>query len=189
MKVDRSILEVNDQSMGMVADPDKLESSINHLANIIDSNDDEKTTKTGNHEGTWRGMEPEQVAEGINALRINALETEVGKKANKLQESWNQPVYQNGWLTFDTSIGPPAQYMIDSLGFVHIEGIVKGGTDVKIFTLPIGYRPTKTLYFPGIMNKAEVTSSIVIQIKPTGVVEIYGYGVTWASLCGITYKI
>ncbi|MDF2790546.1 MAG: glycerophosphoryl diester phosphodiesterase [Neobacillus sp.] len=46
MKVDRSILSANDQTMGQFADPDKLESSIKHLADVIDQNDDEKITLT-----------------------------------------------------------------------------------------------------------------------------------------------
>lgn len=39
-KVDRSILQANDQNMGDFGDPDKLEASITHLADKIDDNDD-----------------------------------------------------------------------------------------------------------------------------------------------------
>lgn len=38
-KVDRSILLANDQQMGQFGDPDKIESSISHLSDVIDSND------------------------------------------------------------------------------------------------------------------------------------------------------
>lgn len=38
-KIDRSILQANDQSMGQYGDPDKIESSITHLADKIDEND------------------------------------------------------------------------------------------------------------------------------------------------------
>lgn len=40
-KTDRSILTVNDQSFGQIADPNKLEASITHAYEKIDENDDE----------------------------------------------------------------------------------------------------------------------------------------------------
>lgn len=75
MKVDRSILSSNNQSIGQTGDPDKLESSITHLADVIDALDNEKTVKTGNHEGTWQGLTPAQASEAINGARLDKLET------------------------------------------------------------------------------------------------------------------
>jgi len=50
MKVDRSVLLVNDQSSGQIASPDKLESSIEHLANTIDTNDNQFNSHKNNEE-------------------------------------------------------------------------------------------------------------------------------------------
>ncbi|PLR84663.1 hypothetical protein CVD25_01110 [Bacillus canaveralius] len=82
-KVDRSILANNDQNMGMTADPNKLESSISHLADVIDANDTAKTDKTGDHQGTWNGLTPGQAAEPINGARLNVLEPVVVRGAGE----------------------------------------------------------------------------------------------------------
>lgn len=74
MKIDRTILASNDQQYGMVGDPEKLESSIKHLADVIDVNDDAKTEKLGDHKGTWHGLTPEQAGEIVNTARIAKLE-------------------------------------------------------------------------------------------------------------------
>lgn len=74
-KVDRSILSVNDQKYGDIADPNKLETMITHLADIIDSLDDVKTVLTGDHKGTWNGLSPSQMGnETVNGARIDSLE-------------------------------------------------------------------------------------------------------------------
>lgn len=83
MKVDRSVLSNNDQQIGNIADPNKLEDSIKHLADVIDSNDDQKTDKTGDHQGTWKGLTPGEAAEPINGARLNAIEPEYVRGGGK----------------------------------------------------------------------------------------------------------
>lgn len=112
-KTNRTVLTNNDQEFGQVADPNKIENSIEHAYDVIDGNDDEfithknkqvdvtdsnttkdkhvsnsdlkvihddlatKTEKTGDHQGTWQGYQPEEVAEGINSQRIDEIEEEL----------------------------------------------------------------------------------------------------------------
>lgn len=62
--------------------------------------------------------------------------------------SWTAPSL-NVWTNFGSG-NVPAGYLIDALGFVHIQGIITGGTTTTgftIFTLPVGYRPTSLQIF------------------------------------------
>jgi hypothetical protein len=60
-----------------------------------------------------------------------------------------EPSFQNGWHNcFCAGPGTTAFYK-DPLGIVHLKGSASGGPPVTpIFTLPIGYRPTKRLCLP-----------------------------------------
>jgi hypothetical protein len=67
-----------------------------------------------------------------------------------VQPPWNNVSYVNSWTTFNASF-EDAQYMKDTLGFVHVRGIVKDGTSgTTVFTLPAGYRPLKEITAPAI---------------------------------------
>lgn len=66
-------------------------------------------------------------------------------------EAWHeigqpgQPAFQNGWSNYSPS-GYSAAYYKDRLGFVHLRGMIKGGTmSQTAFTLPVGYRPAKAM--------------------------------------------
>jgi len=74
------------------------------------------------------------------------------------QQAWQTPTYTTGVIDFDaggsTQYGG-VRYMKDSLGFVHIKGILKNNTGSSIaaatvlLTLPAGYRPAQILRFVG----------------------------------------
>lgn len=65
----------------------------------------------------------------------------VTKNQIETQEAWTSVTYQNSWVTFGATYGG-MRYMKDSLGFVHLEGLMKSGTMGQVaFTLPTGYRP------------------------------------------------
>lgn len=146
MKVDRSILSNNDQQMGMIADPNKIEDSITHLANVIDSNDDSKTDKNGDHNGTWKGLTPGQAAEPINGGRLDVLEPKVEGKADKQQEAtFNVPLI--GGAT--ASAGRGIRVFKDSLGLVHVsldfDFPADQTTAWNVGQLPVGYRPAEKI--------------------------------------------
>ena len=66
------------------------------------------------------------------------LPGQIPEYATKEQEAWITPTLING---ADGTI----RYMKDSLGFVHIEGLLNRGTSGPYLRLPVGYRPFETL--------------------------------------------
>lgn len=97
---------------------------------------------------------------GIANNAITAAKIEV-------QQAWQVPTFTNSWINYDTTVFQAAGYMKDSLGFVHLRGLVKNGTvSSAIFTLPAGYRPLKQLLFSAVING----SAGRIDIMPSGVV-------------------
>lgn len=97
-KVDRSVLSNNDQQYGNVADPNKIETMISHLADVIDTNDNVKTDKTGDHLGTWNGLKPNEIgSETMNAARLTLLEN---KPLARYQWFGNLAMSQNVWFRF-----------------------------------------------------------------------------------------
>lgn len=90
-KVDRSILAANDQQMGQFGDPDKLESSISHLADAIDGNDtDISTLKTDNSSNKGRLADIEndvallEIDNTTNKNKISNLETDNASNKSKI---------------------------------------------------------------------------------------------------------
>ena len=64
------------------------------------------------------------------------------------QEAWIAPTLQNSWINYDASYFNPAGYFKDTMGIVHLRGVVKNGTlSAAIFTLPAGYRPARMEMF------------------------------------------
>lgn len=61
--------------------------------------------------------------------------------------TWTPLTLLNGWVRFSTEY-PVASYMRDALGFVHLQGSLKGGATSLAFILPVGYRPLYIKNFP-----------------------------------------
>lgn len=65
--------------------------------------------------------------------------------ASKTQDVWQVPTLLNSWVNYGNPFSP-AGYFKDSLGMVHVRGMVKNGAaGSTIFTLPVGYRPSYTV--------------------------------------------
>jgi len=63
------------------------------------------------------------------------------------QQGWQSPTLANGWIYYGAPFHTPG-YMKDTLGFVHLAGLVKNGVvGYNVFTLPTGYRPGSTIGF------------------------------------------
>lgn len=57
------------------------------------------------------------------------------------QQGWKNASLVHGWKNYSGTYNP-AGYFKDSLGIVHLRGLVKGGlVPREIFVLPVGYRP------------------------------------------------
>jgi len=100
------------------------------------------------------------------------------------QEDWIAPNLLNNWVNYG-AIWNPAGYMKDSLGFVHLRGLIKLGTvGQPAFVLPAGYRPSKILLFPAASNNAFGD----VKIESDGSVKPYVGSNVWFSLEGIIFK-
>ena len=120
-----------------------------------------------------------------NSGELASLETEISKKANKQQEDWIKPMLLNGWTDFG-GVYESVSYMKDEFGFVHIRGMVKGGTaGQNIFMLPEGYRPLKSQYH--ICIAADIPRTLNIQAGG-GVLVALAASNAWVTLNGISFK-
>ena len=100
------------------------------------------------------------------------------------QQAWQAPTFQNSWQNYDTTY-ESGGYMKDSLGFVHIQVLVKSGVvGQTIFTLPAGYRPLKQHIFMVNSNNAVGR----IDIFTDGQVKLTSGSNVYVSLSGIILK-
>jgi len=98
---------------------------------------------------------------------------------------WITPTFENSWANYSTDYNY-AGYYRDGDGIVRLRGLVKNGTtSATIFTLPVGFRPTKQELFVAISSATNVSR---VDVKPTGEVHHNGGSNGWFSLDGITFK-
>jgi hypothetical protein len=93
MKIDRSILQANNQEIGQFGDPDKIENSIAHVADIVDSNDNEtQTLKTDNTSNKGRLT----VLEGdVSVLKTDNISNKSGITNNENAVASNEARLDN----------------------------------------------------------------------------------------------
>lgn len=105
-------------------------------------------------------------------------------KAKLADQETPKPIpYANGWVLFDSAWGG-GNYWKDRNNVVHIQGIVKNGTNSTICTLPAGYRPTQQLIFESTSNDARCR----VDVYPDGrVIAGGGYNNAWVSLSNVHY--
>lgn len=106
-----------------------------------------------------------------------------GGETSLEQEAWQTPSFQNGWVNYDTTYNA-AGYFKDSLGIIHLRGLVKNGSGV-LFTLPAGYRPPRRELFAVATHPNTVGR---IDILADGQVLMVSGSNLWISLDGITFK-
>jgi len=106
-----------------------------------------------------------------------------GGETSLQQEKWQTPTFQNGWQNYLTEHNYAA-YFKDSLGVIHLRGLVKNGSGT-IFTLPEGYRPPRRELF-GVATYPDVMGRI--DIFSDGQVYMVSGNSLWISLDGITFK-
>jgi lysophospholipase L1-like esterase len=98
------------------------------------------------------------------------------------------PTLNNSWVNYDTANGRNPGYYKDQMGIVHLQGMIKGGTttaNTNMFVLPVGYRPSKAVWFPVATNTGFGTLSID---SATGIVAFQSGGNGWLSLDGLTFR-
>jgi hypothetical protein len=97
---------------------------------------------------------------------------------------WQVPTLAGSWTNYGSGYNP-AGYRKDASGFVHLRGLVTGGSAVStIFTLPVGYRPA----YRNLFMVQSVSAVGRVDVATNGVVEDQiSAGSGWVSLDGITF--
>lgn len=114
---------------------------------------------------------------------------QINKDQKKAEEAWTPVTFVNSWVNFGSG-SQTCAYMKDSLGFVHLKGLMKSGSlSVPAFTLPAGYRPALIARFVTIANG----SWAPIDLSNTGTLIVYAGGSgsntsLSVSLDGITFR-
>lgn len=108
-----------------------------------------------------------------------------------VQEAWQAPTLSNGWVNYGsdgTGTYNIAGYWKDSLGIVHLRGLIKSGPiGQSSFTLPIGYRPVaRELFLCFCGNPTPIFGRL--DIPPTGQVIPFFGGNAYFSLDGISFR-
>jgi len=93
--------------------------------------------------------------------------------------------FQNSWVNVGGS-NQLAGFFKDAGGFVHLRGAIKSGTlAVAAFTLPAGYRPSASMFFPAVVTSGGTIG--YCSITSAGVVAMNGGDSTFDTLDGISF--
>ncbi len=111
---------------------------------------------------------------------------QVRKEQISGDSGWIAPSFTNSWVNYGAGYND-CGYRKDEMGWVHLRGLVKNGTDgASIFTLPAGYRPQARELLVG----ASEDHYGRIDILTDGTV-VPSAGTTapgWVCLDGLTFK-
>ena len=121
----------------------------------------------------------------LAALTAKRLPELMSEAINNLEEDWVEPSLSGAWET-DT-IGAPVAvaYKKDMFGNLWLRGQAINGSGV-IFTLPVGYKPTKTSYQVTVYPAdASITT---VSVNANGEVSVLG-SFTKTNLDGIIVKL
>lgn len=114
------------------------------------------------------------------------------RNANAHQGIWTYAALQNGWGDLDSAIYGVASYLKDSLNFVHLRGVISGGTTtdaITLFTLPEGLRPIRAQIFSTSTNNGTTELPARIHIVPDGRVQAYKAQVNHLILNGVSFSV
>lgn len=105
------------------------------------------------------------------------------------QSSWSNITLLNSWVNYETSAVtyPNAQYFKDSMGIVHLRGLIKSGTTTtgtSIGVLPSGFRPEFRQHFAASTNSAYCT----IRVDEDGNIRLTGATTTWVALDSVNFR-
>lgn len=111
----------------------------------------------------------------------------ITKAQIEAQQAWQSPTLLNSWVNYGGTFNN-AGYMKDSLGFVHLRGLIKNGTvTLAAFNLPAGYRPANDTAFVVNSNSAFGVVQVLGQSTNPGDVRILQGNNAFVYLEGITF--
>lgn len=129
---------------------------------------------------------------GGTTAGLLATDTSGNVSVISTQESWKPVTYASGWGDYDPGTEwYGGQYMKDSVGIVHLAGLIKntsGSTKTggQLFTLPVGYRPLFKMRFATSFSG----NGGAVDVKPDGIVTTTASIASndWISLSNISFK-
>ncbi|MBC1224977.1 hypothetical protein GNF10_16985 [Nostoc sp. UCD121] len=136
-------------------------------------------------QGQSRCIEVLQPYQGSNAHLKTTYYQLLNLQNITQQELWQTPTFQNNWVNYDNTYNPVG-YFKDSLGIVHLRGLVRSGTNnTTIFTLPVGYRPSNRE-----LQAIQTFNNTIgrLDILTDGQVQVVLGNNGWVSLDGITFR-
>jgi hypothetical protein len=124
---------------------------------------------------------------GSERMRI-ASNGDITINGTILQEAFIAPTLLNSWVNFGSGY-QEVGYMKDSMGFVHIRGMIKSGTlSANIFILPAGYRPNLHTLQVGSRDVGGTEDAANFQILSDGSVMATTGSTSWTSFGNISFK-
>ena len=107
-------------------------------------------------------------------------------------EAWHeigaagQPAFQNGWQNGDPASSTTAAYYRDPFGVLHFKGVVDNGSaGSTIFTLPVGYRPSKSL----VATVSQSGVAAELSVSSNGSVGLITGSSAAAWIDGVTFRV
>ena len=103
-----------------------------------------------------------------------------------INEAYQYPTFENNWTNFGAEWNT-AKFYKSKDGRVYLEGVVTGGTNPVIYTLPVGYRPAQRIFF--IVSQFGAGRGRV-DIQANGQVSFeFGTSTTQIGLDGISFRV
>ena len=128
----------------------------------------------------------------FNLNYIEVVDEGVGTKG-----VFKTPTFENSWTNASNAPFQVARFIKRDEGDVLLEGVLASGTltgDTTMFTLPLGFRPSKILTFiTTTLTSGGVFGSAVVRVDPDGTVRMRnastgGSQLLELSLCGINFN-
>lgn len=160
----------------------------------FETNEANRTVAFNTNEATRQQAEAQRAtAESVRVANEEQREidhanrsAELAGKANKVQEAWIMPTLLNGVTNYASGIAP-VRYYKNEFNTVCLDGTSSSvPSETIIFTLPVGYRPSKRLLVPTVVG----TGFGWIKIDSDGSVKL-GNGsasTVYISYGGITFR-
>lgn len=121
----------------------------------------------------------------LKLIKELANRLEILERSRASDEAYTDASYLNSWVDYGGTHNK-AGYYKDLDGVVHLQGMVKSGTiGQPIFTLPTGYRPSKTIVFTVPSNGAFG----VLEVQTDGDVVATTGNNTYVSLEGVSFRV
>lgn len=92
----------------------------------------------------------------------------INRDITRIGEAWTNVTRVNSWVDF---AGSRARYYRDSLGIVHVNGVVASGTAALIGTLPVGFRPSQSHEF-ALPGAAAINVLCAVRINTDGTITV-----------------